>query len=51
MENLFLGEVVGRAGRRGYGGGFHDRMLEALPLEPTDQPLDAIVTDAYTLTF
>ncbi|SMH51723.1 5-formyltetrahydrofolate cyclo-ligase [Maritimibacter sp. HL-12] len=24
---------------------------EALPLEPTDQPLDAIVTDAFTLTF
>lgn len=23
----------------------------ALPLEPTDQPLDAIVTDAFTLTF
>lgn len=24
---------------------------ESLPLEPTDQPLDAIVTEAYTLTF
>lgn len=24
---------------------------EALPLEPTDQPLDAIVTEAFTLTF
>jgi 5-formyltetrahydrofolate cyclo-ligase len=24
---------------------------DALPLEPTDQPLDAIVTDAFTLTF
>lgn len=24
---------------------------ETLPLEPTDQPLDAIVTDAFTLTF
>ncbi|GKY87270.1 5-formyltetrahydrofolate cyclo-ligase [Sinisalibacter aestuarii] len=24
---------------------------DGLPLEPTDQPLDAIVTDAFTLTF
>ena len=24
---------------------------ESLPLEPTDQPLDAIVTEAVTLTF
>lgn len=42
-----------RAERPTYAVGFAYATQEAaeLPLEATDQPLDAIVTDAYTLTF
>lgn len=36
---------------RAIGFAFSAQEAEALPLEPTDQPLDAIVTEAFTLTF
>jgi 5-formyltetrahydrofolate cyclo-ligase len=36
---------------RAIGFAYAAQEAEALPLEPTDQPLDAIVTEAFTLTF